>query len=376
MLIVGDKNSVGREYREKMIPVAEPLLGDKEIEYITECIKSGWISLGEFRTRFEDEFSGYCNRKHGMSTCNGTVALHLALKTLGIQAGDEVLVPSLTFISVANSVSYCNAKPVFIESHPGYWCLDPEKIEEKITDKTKAIIPVHLYGHPCDMDPVLEIADKHGLHVIEDAAEAHGAEYKGDKVGQFGDISCFSFYGNKTITTGEGGMLLTDNEELAEKAKFLGEHAMSKRRHYYHEAIGFNYRLTNIQAAVGLAQLERIEEFIEIKRRNAKTYNSLLEDSKGIGLPPEEQWVKNIYWMYSILVDDSEGLMQKLKQNGIETRPFFYPLHKQPPYENKESLPVAENLADRGINLPSSVKLKEEQIERITDIINGYKTRN
>jgi len=305
---------------------------------------------------------------------NGTVALHLALEALGIKPGDEVIVPALTFIATANAVKYVGAKPVFIDSEPRTWNIDPERIKEKITKKTKAIMPVHLYGHPCDMGIINEIAEKHDLKVIEDAAEAHGAEYKGKKVGSLSDVSCFSFYGNKILTTGEGGMCLTNDEKIAEKIEQLKDHGMSKERRYYHPQLGYNYRLTNIQAAIGLAQLERIEQTIDTKRRNAKTYNSLLKNVKGITLPVEEPWAKNVYWMYSILVERGyklrrDELIGKLKKEGIDTRPFFIPLHKMPYLDEGLKFPIAEELGEKGINLPSSVKLTKEQIEEITSFI-------
>lgn len=357
------------------IPVAEPYIGDEELKNVIEAVKSGWISSkGKFIEEFEREFAKYCGVKYGVATANGTVALHLALKALGIGKGDEVIVPTLTFVATANAVTYCGAKPVFVDSHPEYWCIDPEKIEEKITPRTKAIIPVHLYGHPCDMDRIMEIARNYNLYVIEDAAEAHGAEYKSKKVGSFGDISCFSFYGNKMITTGEGGMCLTNNEELAERMRNLRDHAMSKNRRYWHETIGFNYRMTNLQAAVGVAQLKKLDEFIEKKRQIAKWYAEELKEleEKGqVKLHPEMNWAECVYWMYSILIEDKakvsrNELMKKLEDMGIETRPFFIPMHLLPMYNSGERLPVAEDLAERGLNLPSSVSLKLDQIKQIS----------
>lgn len=254
-----------------------------------------------------------------------------------------------------------------MDSRPEYWCIDPEKIEEKITPRTKAIIPVHLYGHPCDMDQIMEIARNYSLYVIEDAAEAHGAEYKSKKVGSFGDISCFSFYGNKMITTGEGGICLTNNEELAERMRNLRDHAMSKNRRYWHETIGFNYRMTNLQAAVGVAQLKKLDKFVEKRRQIAKWYAEELKELEGKGLirlHPEMEWAKCVYWMYSILVEDKarmsrDELMRKLENVRIETRPFFVPMHLLPMYNSGERLPAAEELARKGINLPSSVTLNE-----------------
>lgn len=353
-----------------MIPIAEPLLGEEELKNITEAVKSGWISSkGKFILEFEEKFAEYCGCYYGIATSNGTAALHLALKALGIKKGDEVIVPTLTFIATANAVTYCGAKPIFIDSHPDYWCMNPEEIEEKITENTKAIIPVHLYGHPCFMDAIMDIARDHDLYVVEDAAEAHGAEYKGKKVGSFGDINCFSFFANKIITTGEGGMCLTDSDELAERMRILRDHGMNPKKKYWHDVVGFNYRMTNMQAALGVAQLEKIEKIIEIKRGNANLYNSLLKDVNGITLPAEEEWARNVYWMYSVLIGidyaiSRDNLMKKLEEEGIDSRPFFYPIHIMPPYRNGV-FPIAEALSKKGMSLPSSAKLKREEIEKI-----------
>ncbi len=355
------------------IPVYEPVLGGNEKKYVLDCLESGWISsLGKYVTDFEQKFSAYCGKKFGVSVANGTAALHVALLALGIKKGDEVIVPDFTFVATANAVSYCGAKPVFVDSEKDTWNIDPSKIEEKISKKTKAIIPVHLFGHPCNMDPIMDIAKEHGLFVVEDAAEAHGAEYKGKKTGSFGHISCFSFYGNKTMTTGEGGMCLTDDESLAKEISFLKDHGMSAEKRYWHSKIGFNLRMTNIQAAIGVAQLEQIEKFIEIKRKNALVYNSLLKDVEGISIPPEMPWAKSTYWMYSILLNDAlkrDELMVKLKEAKIDSRPFFYPMHQLPMYKLERSYPVSDDLSSRGINLPSSASLTKDDVERICSVI-------
>lgn len=361
------------------IPVAEPCLGEEELKNVIEAVKSGWISSkGKFIEEFERGFAKYCGVKYGIATANGTVALHLALKALGIGRGDEVIVPTLTFIATANAVTYCNAKPVFVDSHPEYWCINPEKIEDKITKNTRAIIVVHLYGHPCDMDWIMDIAEDKGLYVIEDCAEAHGAEYKCRKVGSFGDIACFSFYGNKIITTGEGGMCITNNEELAEKMRILRDHGMSKHKRYWHEVIGFNYRMTNLQAAIGVAQLKKLDEFVKKKREIAKWYAEELKEleEKGlIKLHPEMNWAKCVYWMYSILIEDKaeinrDELMKILEEKEVETRPFFVPMHILPMYSNGEKLPVAEELSKKGINLPSSTKIeKNNEIKYVTSLV-------
>ncbi|MBI5035488.1 MAG: DegT/DnrJ/EryC1/StrS family aminotransferase [Chloroflexi bacterium] len=367
------------ENSERFIPVAEPLLNGNELAYVTDCVTSSWISsLGKYIPRFEQEFARFCGTKHGVATSNGTTALHLALVVLGIGQGDQVIVPSLTFIASANAVYYTGAEPVLAESEPRTWNLDPIDVARKITPRTKAIMPVHLYGHPVDMDAINAIAREHNLIVLEDAAEAHGAEYKGQRVGRLGRIATFSFYGNKIITTGEGGMLTTDNDELAEKARWLRDHGMSPTERYWHPIIGYNYRITNIQAALGVAQMERIDEFIARKREIAALYSRLLGDVSGITLPPEESWAKSVYWMYSILVGDEFGisrdaLMAHLKSCGIDSRPFFHPIHTMPPYNKGESLPVAERLARQGINLPSALTLTDKDIQRIANAIREAK---
>ena len=360
---------------ERFIPVAEPLLSGNELAYVTDCIKSGWVSsLGAYIPRFEEMFAQFCGARFGIATSNGTAALHLALVALGIGPGDEVIVPTLTFVATANAVTYTGAKPVFADSEPRTWNLDPADVARKITPATRALIPVHVYGHPADMDPLLDLARKHNLLVIEDAAEAHGALYKGKRVGSMGALNCFSFYGNKIITTGEGGLITTNDAALAEKARWLRDHGMSTEKRYWHPVIGYNYRITNVQAAIGVAQMERIEEFIARKRRIAETYNQLLARVSGLTLPPEEKWATNVYWMYSALVGVEFGpsrdeLMARLKQRKIDSRPFFYPIHTMPPYHTSESLPVAEALSRRGINLPSAVTLTDEDIHRIATAI-------
>lgn len=360
------------------IPIAEPFLGEKEVTLVTEAVRSGWVSSkGKFISEFEDKFAKYCKIKHGVATTNGTSALHLALVTLGIGKGDEVLVPTLTFVSSANVVQYTGAKCVFVDSDPQYWCIDPKDIGKKITKRTKAIIPVHLYGHPCDMDLIMEIAREHDLYVIEDCAESHGALYKNRFTGSFGDISCYSFYGNKIITTGEGGMCLTNDDVLAEKLRILRDHGMDPKRKYWHTIVGFNYRMTNLQAAIGVAQMEKIERFVERKREIAALYNEEFKDIRVVSLPPEMTWAKNVYWMYSLLIHndfgrDRDQLMEKLKDQNIETRPFFVPIHTMPHYNRGTRLPYAENLARRGINLPSGVTLTEADIERITSAVRSF----
>jgi perosamine synthetase len=360
-----------------VIPVCEPKLGTKELEYVIDCIKTNWISSkGKYISEFEEKFSKYCGAKYGIATSSGTTALHLALASLGIKAGDEVIIPTFTMIATANSVTYTGAKSVLVDSEPQTWNIDPNKIEEKITPRTKAIMVMHTYGHPCDMDPILEIAEKHDLWVIEDAAEAHGAEYKGKKAGSLGDIACFSFYANKIITTGEGGMVVTSDEKIAEMARLLRDQAFEEKR-FLHRYVGFNYRITNLQAAIGVAQMELIDESVKTRRRNAELYNSLLKEVEGVTLPPEATWAKNVYWMYTVLIEDSFGmsrddLMNFLKENGVDTRSAFYPIHIQPVYAEQfkgERFPVAEELSRKGLNLPSGNTLTKEQIEYIVKVI-------
>lgn len=366
---------------KKRIPVSEPYLGGNEEKYVLECLRTNWISsLGKFIPQFEAGFAKFCGSRHGVAVMNGTAALQLALAALGIREGDEVIVPSLTFVATANAVRYLGAKPVFVDSEIETWNLDPKKVSAAITKKTKAIIPVHLYGHPCDMDSIMRIARKHGLFVIEDAAEAHGAEYKGKKVGSIGGIGCFSFYGNKIITTGEGGMCVTNDSKLAERMHFLKDHAMKAEKRYWHPELGYNLRMTNIQAAIGLAQLEQIDKFLAAKIRHAQLYRSLLQGVKGLTLQPELPWARSVYWMHSVLVDETEfgcsrdELMQKLKEKGIDSRPFFYPMHQLPMYSSGYSdtdFPVATGLSRSGINLPSSVKLSEQDIRHVCSAIAG-----
>ncbi len=364
-----------------MIPVFEPSLGDKELAYVVDCVKSTWVSsLGEYVTRFEEEFAAFCGVQHGVAVANGTVALHLALATLGVGPGDEVIVPTLTFVATANAVHYTGATPVLVDSEPDTWNMDPAAVAAAVTPRTRAIIPVHVYGHPVDMAPILETAQRHGLFVVEDAAEAHGAEYRGRRVGSLGHVGCFSFYGNKIITTGEGGMLVTDDAELARRAAFLKDHAMPPDQRYWHPEVGFNYRLTNLQAALGVAQMERIEALIARKREQAALYNRLLADVPGLTRPPEAPWAKNVYWMYSVLVEDEYGvsrdeLMARLRERGIDSRPFFHPIHILPPYRTEARFPVAEELARKGLNLPSAATLTDEQIHFICDALRGIVKR-
>ena len=374
-------NEIKKRIKKMIIPIAEPLLKGNELKYISNCIKTGWISsLGKYVIEFEKGFSRFCGSSYGVSTSNGTAALHLALKTLGIGLDDEVIVPTLTFVATANAVVYTGAKPIFVDSETFTWNIDPQKIEEKITNKTKAIIVVHLYGHPCDMEPILDIARRYKLYVVEDSAQAHGAKYKGRTVGSIGDISCFSFYGNKIITTGEGGMIVTNNIEWYKRSCFLRDHSMSKNRRYYHPEIGYNYRLTNIQAAIGLAQLERLTRILLIREKINNLYNHLLCDVKGISLQPRAEWANRVCWLYSIVVEKDfslsrDELILQLNKKGIDTRPFFIPMHMLPPHKTDQDFPVAEGLSEKGLNLPSSIALKDREIEFICNAIKKIKSK-
>ena len=356
--------------------ICEPLMKGNELKYVTEAMETNWISSqGRFVNEFEEKFSKFCDVKHGISTTNGTSALHLALHTLGLKPGDEVIVPSFTMIAGANTVTYTGAKPVFVDVEKETWTLDPSKIEEKITRSTKAIMAVHLYGHPAEMDWINDIADDYGLWVIEDAAESHGALFKGRKTGSLGNIATFSFFANKIITTGEGGMIVTNNEELNEKARYYRSQCFLKRKRFWHKDLGFNYNMPNLQAAIGVAQMEYADELVTLRRQNSLIYNKLLteisETLHGLVLPPERKYVKNVYWMYSILVEkdfniNRDELRIALSREGIDTRRFFYPLHKQPIYRNPNDLgqyPISEALSETGVNLPSSSGLKDETIE-------------
>jgi perosamine synthetase len=361
---------------KEFIPIYKPDLSGNELKYVKDCIETAWISsLGKYVKLFEDAFAQFCGVKHAVAVSNGTAALHLALLLRDIGPGDEVIVPTLTFVATANAVQYTGATPVLVDSEPETWTIDSDKIEEKITPRTKAIIPVHLYGHPADMGRIMKLAEKYDLFVIEDAAEAHGAEYRGSKVGSLGHVGCFSFYGNKVITTGEGGLLTTNSSEMAEKARFLKDHGMSCEKRYWHPIIGYNYRMTNIQAAIGLAQLQRINEIIERKLIIADLYKRYLEGVSSIELQRQADWAKNIFWMFSILVKDGlscsrDELTSALKERNIDTRPFFIPIHFQPPYKKDGIiLPVAEDVGRRGINLPSYPKMSDTDITKICECI-------
>jgi perosamine synthetase len=369
----------GQPSYRSIIPVCEPTLSGNELKYVQQAVETNWISsAGSFIRDFEARFAEACGTKYGIACANGTVALHLALATLGLEPGDEVILPTFTMIATINAVTYCGATPVLVDNEPDYWQMDVQQVASKITSRTKAIIPVHIYGHPVDMDPLNEIARQHGIAVIEDAAEAHGAEYKGRRAGGLAAAAGFSFYGNKIITTGEGGMITTDDEEIARLAWNLRDHAFSSERHFWHKFVGFNYRMTNLQAAVGLAQVEQLDDLVARRRGNAAHYTRLLQGIPGITTPPEAPWAKNVFWMYGILVDreaygmNRDQLRQVLADNGIETRTFFIPMHCQPVYWKTfqgQRYPVAEQLCRDGFYLPSASSLSTAEIERVATVI-------
>ncbi|UKS24985.1 DegT/DnrJ/EryC1/StrS family aminotransferase [Paenibacillus sp. HWE-109] len=358
----------------KNIPLAGPVLNGNEKKYVMDCIDTGWISSnGKYVTEFENKFADFCNVEHALSCANGTVALHLPLLAYGIKEGDEIIVPTLTYIATANAVKYCGATPVLVDCESNTWNMDPNRIEEKITDKTKGIIVVHLYGHPVDMDSIMEIAKKYSLFVIEDAAEAHGAEYKGNKVGSIGDVGTFSFFGNKIISTGEGGMITTNNSELAAKMKLLRGQGMDPQRRYWFNVVGYNYRMTNVQAAIGLGQLENIDWHLDKRKTVANEYiKEFFPFTDLFTMQPEMSWATHSYWMVSILLTDKvkisrDEMMSLLATDGIETRPLFYPMHQLPPYYEDSTYPNADRISIRGFNIPTNAELSSSDLRYISD---------
>lgn len=358
-----------------MIPVYQPYFNGREKEYVNQCLDSTWISSkGEFIGKFERAFAQYIGSEHATTVSNGTVAIHLALEALGIGPGDEVIVPTLTYIASVNTIIQTGATPVFVDSLESTWQVDPKDVEAKITPRTKAVMAVHLYGLPCDMDALTSICHKHKLLLVEDCAEAFGTLYKGQHVGTFGDVATFSFFGNKTITTGEGGMVVAKNKEVLERAYHLKNQGVSQNREYWHDVVAYNYRMTNICAAIGLAQLEQATNILAKKRQVANWYQDGLR-----GLPlschTEMPHTVHSYWMCSIAVNDPAHrnlLRQHLKQEGIETRPLFFPSHTMPHCLTNESFPVAESLASRGINLPSFPALSHDQVLKICNEVKSF----
>ncbi len=368
---------------DKFITVCEPFLAGNERKYVLDAIDTGWISSsGKYISKFENSFAEYCGVKHGIAVCNGTVALHLALTAIGIGKGDEVIVSNFTMIASAFSICYTGAMPVFVDAEPVTWNINVNKIEEKITSRTKAIMVVHIYGHPSDMDSIMGIAKKYDLKVIEDAAEVHGAEYKGKKCGNLGDIAAFSFFANKIATTGEGGMVLTNDDKLGEKSRYFKNLCFPLKgpRNYTHNDIGFNYRMSNLHAAVGLAQVEKLDFYVEKRRKINSLYKEHLKDVPGITLQPELNYAKNVYWMNGAIINEKgfgmsrDELMLKLKEHGVDSRLFFTGMHRQPALINygcnsKGDYPVSDFLEKNGFYLPSGSNLTENEIEYICNSI-------
>jgi perosamine synthetase len=367
-----------------VIPVSAPIVGEREAAYVAECLDTGWISSnGRFIDAFEEAWAEYCGRRYSVSVANGTVALQLAVAALGIGPGDEVILPTFTIVSCALAVIYAGATPVLVDADPETWCLDTSQVEARITSRTRAIMPVHIYGLPVDMGPILRLARNHGLAVIEDAAEAHGAEYllpddAGEgwrRCGSFGEASCFSFYANKLVTTGEGGMILTDDEQLARRLRRLRNLAFEPERRFLHHEAGFNFRLTNVQAAMGLAQVERIAETVERKRAIGSAYAAALRRLTGVRVQADRDWARSVYWMNGLVLDRATGidaltLAQRLSAAQVETRPFFLGMHRQPFLLERglfagESYPVADELADQGLYLPSGIGLSDADIATV-----------
>lgn len=362
-----------RQQKTDRICVAQPCLGGNESKYVAECLQSTWISSsGPFIDRFEGAFADFCEARYAVVTNNGTTALHLALVALGIGAGDEVIVPSLTYVATANAVKYCGATPVFADSDPLTMTLDPADAASRITPRTKAILPVHLYGHPADMEQIGALAARHGIAVVEDAAEAHGALSNGRKVGALGECGIFSFFGNKIITTGEGGAVVTNDSQLADRLRLYRGQGMDPARRYWFPVVGYNYRMTNLAAAIGVAQMERVDAHLAARRRVAGWYLESLEAHRDLfDLPETAPWATHVYWMYTVILRDTvtaprDAVMARMAAGGIETRPVFYPMHQLPPYrEENGRYPVAERLAARGINLPTHAGLTESDVGRV-----------
>lgn len=364
-----------------MIPVNEPLLSGNEKKYLNECIDTGWISSeGHFVNDLEEKIAAYCGRKFGIAVCNGTAALEAAMISLGLSKGDEVIMPAFTIISCASAIIRAGAKPVLVDSDPVTWNMNVDDIKKKITPKSKAIMPVHIYGLPVDMDPLVKLSEEHGLKIIEDAAELIGQTYNGKQCGSFGDVSTFSFYPNKHITTGEGGMILTDDELIAERCRSLRNLCFKTGKRFVHDELGFNFRMTNMQAAVGVAQFEQLEKFIQKKRFIGNLYTEELKGIEILQLPLQSTiYSENIYWVYGIVLKkefgmDAEAVMKLLAEKGIGTRPFFYPMNKQPVFTKMElfrgeSFPVSEYLGDYGFYIPSGLGITEDQVLRVSKVL-------
>ena len=363
-----------------MIPVNEPLLTEDDFAAVMQALRSGWISgAGPHIEAFEERWADYCGRRYGVALANGTVALQVAVSLLDLQPGDEVIMPTFTIISCALPVLMAEAVPVLVDSDAATWTMDVSQVEAKITPRTRAIMPVHIYGHPVDMDPLLALCGKYGIQLIEDAAEAHGAEYRGRRIGSFGDSSCFSFYANKLLTTGEGGMLLVDDARLNARARRLRNLGFQPERRFLHAELGFNFRLTNMQAALGLAQVDRMDAIVTRKRRIGEAYTDRLSEVDGLELQVQQPWARGVYWMYGVVLReatrfDATEFARRLAERGVETRPFFLGMHEQPVLRERglyagESYPVAERIARQGLYLPSGLALEESQIDRVCEAV-------
>ncbi|TFV83259.1 DegT/DnrJ/EryC1/StrS family aminotransferase [Blastococcus sp. CT_GayMR20] len=358
----------------RTVKVAEPRLGGNEQRYVQECMESTWISsAGRFIDLFEQRFAEVAGTKHAVATNNGTTALHLALAALGVGPGDEVIVPSLTYIATANAVKYCGAVPVLADVDPVTMCIDPADVARRITRRTVAVIPVHLYGHPADMTDLRQLADRHGLALVEDAAEAHTATWEGRPVGSLGTAGVFSFFGNKVLTTGEGGAVTTDDDALAARLRLLRGQGMDPQRRYWFPEVGFNYRMTNIAAAIGCAQLEQLSEFLLRRQEVAERYDAHLAGVPGIQTPLTDPRATRVNWLYTVLLPEHttmaerDGMIDALAMDGIETRPVFHPMHTLPPYLQEDTFPVSGMLGRRGISLPTHVNLRDDDIDHVAE---------
>ena len=368
---------------KRNIPVFSPVIGQEENDYVNDCLTSHWVSQGKYIRQFEEEFSHYSGCKYGIATSNCTVALHLAAIALGLKEGDEVIISASTNMASAFSMYYCGAIPVPVDIEKDSWQINTDLIQSKITDRTKVIMAVHLFGHPVDMDPLMKIAKKYNLKVIEDCAEAHGAEYNEKRVGSFGDIACFSFYANKIITCGEGGMVVTNSLSLADKVRSYGNLCYGKKQRFMHEGIGYNYRLSNISAALGLGQFRRIDKILERKRYIYERYKKKLENLQGFHIPVISAWAKSVMWMFNAYLSSEFGisrdqLMDELKNNGIETREAFVPINKQNVFlerglVHEDDCPVANYIMDSGFYLPSGLNLTDEDIDYVCACIVNLK---
>lgn len=364
-----------RAAHTRRIPIAEPVFVGNETEYVLDCMKSGWISsAGKYVELFEDSFAKFCGTSNAIACSTGTAALHLALLAIGIEPGDEVIVPALTFVATANAVRYCGATPVFVDSEAGSWNMDPVLVEKKITLRTKCIIAVHLYGLPADMGALSAIAQRHRLLLVEDAAEAHGAEYRGRRTGSLADVAAFSFYGNKILTTGEGGMVTTDNGAIASQVRLFRGQGMDPSRRYWFPVVGYNYRMTNLVAAVGLGQVETAEFHLRRRREVWESYRTGLADIEGLSSQPELDETRHARWMVTLMLDGSsvrrDSVVADLDERGIETRPVFYPVPDLPPYVKSDgdaAYPVARDLHRRGFSLPTSAALSGADIDYVCE---------